>query len=101
MNKVIQYIQENEHTDRVKFVTLYEDESEIPAKLDEDLRFLDETYPEIDIQYVKIKGRFTPERVASLAKEWNIPTNLMFIGSPTGESLKHRLEEFGGVRLII
>ncbi|WP_442510158.1 APC family permease [Novipirellula sp. SH528] len=101
LNKVIQYIQDNEHTERVKLVTLYEDEVDIPPRLIEHVRFLDETYPEIDIEYVKVKGEFTPERVASLAKEWNIPTNLMFIGSPSGASLKYRLEEFGGVRLII
>ena len=101
LNNVIQYIQDNEHTERVKLVTLYEDEVDIPPRLIEHVRFLDETYPEIDIEYVKVKGEFTPERVASLAKEWNIPTNLMFIGSPSGASLKYRLEEFGGVRLII
>ncbi len=101
LNKVIQYIQENEHTDRVKFVSLYRVESDIPAKLAEHLRFLDETYPEIDIEHVKVQGEFTPEQVAKLAKEWNIPTNLMFIGSPSGARLSHRLEDFGGVRLII
>ncbi|TWT66043.1 hypothetical protein [Allorhodopirellula solitaria] len=62
---------------------------------------LRKTYPEVDIEHVKVKGEFTPERIIALAKEWDIPTNLMFIGSPTGESMKHRLEDFGGVRLII
>ncbi|GAA4467986.1 hypothetical protein GCM10023156_58600 [Novipirellula rosea] len=101
LNKVIQYIKDNEHTERVKFVTLYRNESDIPVKLAEHIRFLDEAYPEIDIEHVTVEGDFSPARVAALAKEWNIPANLMFIGSPTGESLKHRLEEFGGVRLII
>lgn len=40
-------------------------------------------------------------KIMCLAKEWNIPMNLMFIGSPTGDRMKHRLEDFGGVRLII
>lgn len=101
LNKVIQYIQDNEHTDKVKFVTLYQDESDIPPKLAEHIRFLDETYPEVDIEHVKVRGDFTPEKIMCLAKEWNIPMNLMFIGSPTGYRMKHRLEDFGGVRLII
>ncbi len=101
LNKVIQYIQENEHTEKVKFVTLYHDEEDIPETLAGHIHFLDETYPEVDIEHVKVKGEFSPERIIALAKEWDIPTNLMFIGSPTGDSMKHRLEDFGGVRLII
>ncbi len=101
LNKVIQYIQDNEHSDRVKFVTLYQDEADIPPKLAEHIRFLDEAYPEIDIEHVILRGEFSPERVAALAKEWNIPMNLMFIGSPSGVSMTHRLEKLGGVRLII
>lgn len=101
LNKVIQYIQDNEHTEKVKFVTLYHDESDIPPKLAEHIRFLDETYPDVDIEYVKVRGDFTPEKIMCLAREWNIPMNLMFIGSPTGDRMKHPLEDFGGVRLII
>ncbi len=101
LNKVIRYIQDNEHTEKVKFVTLYNDEKDIPSTLAEHIHFLDETYPEVDIEHVKVQGEFSPDKIISLAKEWDIPTNLMFIGSPTGDSMKYRLEDFGGVRLII
>jgi amino acid transporter len=100
LNRAILYILENEHTDRIKFVTIYEKKSDVPLKLAEHLRFLDEVYPEIDIEFVELQGEFTPELIHTLAARWNIPENLMFIGSPTG-NLGYRLSELGGVRLII
>ena len=38
--------------------------------------------------------------IQKLSEEWDIPTNLMFIGSPGGR-LPYGLAELGGVRLII
>jgi amino acid transporter len=100
LNEVMLYIRENEHTNRVKFVTVYSEESEIPGRLAEHLRFLDKVYPGIDIEFVAIEGEFTPELIDSLSREWRIPSNLMFIGSPSGH-LDYRLADLGGVRLII
>jgi len=100
LNRVILYIKENEHTNRVKFVTMHQQPSDVPPKLKDHLQFLDEVYPEIDIEFVAIPGKFTPELIQSVAKEWNIPSNLMFIGSPSGH-LDYRLSDLGGVRLII
>ncbi|MCP5535002.1 MAG: APC family permease [Akkermansiaceae bacterium] len=100
LNLVMLYILENEHTERVKFVHIYQDKQAIPKQLDEHLRFLDEVYPEIDIEFVSVHGEFCPEMISKLSKEWNIPTNLMFIGSPTGK-LSHHIADLGGVRLII
>ncbi len=66
------------------FVTLYNDESGIPLKLKDYMRFLDEPYPEMEIEYVKVKGDFLPEQIVALAKKRIISANLTFIGSPSG-----------------
>jgi hypothetical protein len=100
LNLAMQYVMENEDTNRIKVVTVVRDVSEVPPKLAEDLRFLDEAYPQIDIEYVKREGDFGPELIQELSEEWSVPTNLMFIGSPGGK-LPYHLAELGGVRLII
>ena len=94
------YVRRNEHTNRIKVVTVYGDKKEIPERLAQDLEFLDEAYPEIDIEYVEVEGEFGPELINKLSSRWRIPTNFMFIGSP-GDHFPYRIEELGGVRLII
>jgi amino acid transporter len=100
LNNAILYIRKNEHTGRVKVVTVAQDPNEVPARLTQDLRFLDEAYPDLDIELVVVDGAFGPELIQELSRRWRIPTNLMFIGSP-GEGFRYGLAELGGVRLII
>ena len=100
LNRVMLYIRDNEHTNRVKFVTIYQDEADLPQHLDSQLNFLDKVYPEIDIEFVKLKDKFSPALIEKLSQQWNIPTNLMFIGSPSGR-LTYRLADLCGVRLIL
>ena len=100
LNLVMLYIRENEHTNRVKFVSVYQDENEVPPRLAEHLAFLDEIYPEIDIEFVAVPCEFCPDLIDTLSKQLNIPTNLMFIVSPTGH-LQYRLADLHGVRMII
>ena len=100
LNEAMLYVRNNEHTNRIKVVTVVQNEKEVPARLKKDLQFLDEAYPEIDIEFVIYKGEFGPKLVKKLSKEWNIPTNFMFIASP-GDHFLYGLAELGGVRLII
>jgi amino acid transporter len=101
LNRVLLYIQNNEHTRKVKIVTVSEKQDEsVIEKLEKDIEFLDREYPEVSIELIKIKGKFTPELIQDLSREWKIPVNFMFIGSP-GDRFPYRLEELGGVRLII
>ena len=81
-------------------VTVVNDPSEVPQRMEQDLQFLDEAYPDIDIEFVVLEGTFGPALIQRLSKEWHVPTNLMFIGSPGGK-LVYGLAELGGVRLII
>ena len=100
LNRVIQYIEFNEHTNRVKIVYVTQTPEEISEKLHKDVAFLDEEYPQIDIEFVVIKGEFGPNMINELSKEWNIPANFMFIGSLSGK-IPHSLAELGGVRVVI
>ncbi len=100
LNRVMLYISRNEHTNRVKIVTVVDDPKNVPPQLDEHLKFLDQAYPAIDIEFVVIEGQFGPKLIQKLSKQWKIPVNLMFIGSP-GDHFMYGLSELGGVRLII
>ncbi len=100
LNNAMLYVRHNEHTNRLKVVTVVKDDAEVPPRLKPDLELLDEAYPEIDIEFVVLNGTFSPKLIQELSEKWNIPTNLMFIGSPQGH-LMFGLAELGGVRLII
>jgi hypothetical protein len=100
LNNAMLYVAENEDTNRIKVVTVVQDETEVPSRLRQDIKFLDEAYPEIDIDFVVLVDKFGPELIDRLSRQWHVPTNLMFIGSPGGK-LIYGLEELGGVRLII
>ena len=100
LNKVILYVLKNEHTSRIKVVTVVGDGADVPPKLERDIGFLNEAYPDVDIELVVIGGRFGPELIERLSKDWRVPTNCMFIGSP-GDHFVYGLAELGGVRLII
>ncbi len=103
LNRVLLYIKNNEHTRRIKIVHVTggnKEEKDVMEKLEKDLEFLDREYPEIDIEFVKVKGKFGPDLIQKLSKKWGIPVNFMFIGSP-GDRFPYKIEELGGVRLII
>ncbi len=100
LNSAMLYVAGNEDTNRIKVVTVISDPSEVPERMEQDLQFLDEAYPEIDIEFVVLEGKFGPDLINELSEKWHVPTNLMFIGSPGGK-LIYGLAELGGVRLII
>jgi len=100
LNKAMLYIRNNEHTKKVKVVKVLKEGQKPSEKLMTYIELLDEEYPDIDIEFVPIYGEFGPGLIKKLSKEWNIPINFMFIGSPD-EKFPYRLEELGGVRLII
>jgi hypothetical protein len=100
LNNAMLYVRQNEHTNRIKIVTIVQDKSEVPSRMEQDIEFLDDAYPEIDIEFVALEGRFGPELIDDLSQRWRIPKNFMFIGSP-GDHFMYGLAELGGVRLII
>ncbi len=100
LNKVMLYIKQNEHTRKIKIVTVLNKSEKVSSKLKTDIEFLDREYPEIDIDFVVMHDTFGPKLINKLSKEWDIPVNFMFIGSP-GDKFPYRVEQLGGVRLII
>ncbi len=100
LNKVMMYVQENEATNLLKIVTILKDDQEIPSGFLNDLAVLDRAYPEINIEFVQLRGIFNPELIAKLSADWKVPINFMFIASP-GNKFPYQVAELGGVRLII
>ena len=100
MNRVMQYVIDNEHTNRLKVVTVVKNPDEVSEGLVHDIHVLDRAYPELEVQFMVVEGQFSPDLIQHLSKEWRIPVNYMFIGSPEGR-LAYPLADLGGVRLII
>ncbi|MBK7940017.1 MAG: APC family permease [Lewinellaceae bacterium] len=100
LNRVLQYVETNEKTGRLKIVTVMNPGQISNEALRHDLEVLDRAYPEVKIEYVEIEGIFGPELIEELSTKWGIPKNFMFIGSP-GDRFPYRVSELGGVRLII
>lgn len=103
LNNVLLYIRNNEHTKKIKIVYVDNEEKvdqECTEKLERDIEFLDRQYPEIGIEFVPVKGIFSPQLIQDLSEKWRIPKNFMFIGSP-GDRFPYPLQDLGGVRLII
>ena len=100
LNRVMMYVEENEITKKLRIVTVQQEGHEPPQGFHSDLAVLDRVYPDIHIEFIQIQGTFGPELVQRLSREWKIPTNFMFIGSP-GDHFPYRVADLGGVRLII
>ncbi|WP_051359739.1 APC family permease [Adhaeribacter aquaticus] len=100
INKVMRYIEENEDTRRIKIVNILGENDTPPKKLMHEVDVLDRAYPDLDVDFIVMKGHFGPDLIQELSKKWNIPKNFMFIGSP-GDRFVYGLQELGGVRLVI
>ncbi len=100
LNKVLQYITDNEDTKRLKIVAVLNESIRLSPSLKTDIEVLDRAYPDIHIEFVEEHGEFGPEKIKELSKKWHIPINFMFIGSP-GDKFPYRIQQLGDVRLII
>ncbi len=100
LNKVIIYVQENEITQKLKIVTVLQNEEQLNETFLRDFDTLDRAYPDIKIEYIYVQGTFGAKIINQLSKQWGIPHNFMFIGSPS-DRFPHRLSDLSGVRLII
>lgn len=100
LNKVLQYIESNENTRRLKIVSVLGENIHVAENLKLDIEVLDRAYPDVDIEFIEEPGYFGPDKIQELSIRWKIPVNFMFIGSP-GDKFPYRIEELGDVRLII
>jgi amino acid transporter len=100
LNRAALYVLENEPTNHMQVVHVYEDEKQIPPGLARQLRAIDHLYPHLRIDFLAVKGAFGPELIELLSRRLGVPKNYMFIGTP-GNRFPHRIEQLGGVRLIL
>jgi amino acid transporter len=100
LNRAVLYVLSNEQTSNLKVIHVYENEKEIPPDLAKQLRTIDRLYPQIRVDFVAVQGKFTPELIEAISQRFGIPKNYMFIGTP-GDHFPHRIEELGGVRLVL
>jgi len=100
LNHVMLYISNNEHTKKIKIVIVTNETDQKPKNFNQEIDFLNREYPEIEIELVELEGEFSPKLIQQLSERWDIPINFMFIGSP-GDRFPYKIEELGGVRLII
>jgi len=100
LNRAALYVLENEQTNRLKIIHVYTDEEEIPPDLAQKLHTIDRLYPDLRIDFLAVKGEFTPALIERLSERLGVPKNYMFIGTP-GDHFPHRIEALGGVRLIL
>lgn len=99
LNRVMIYVEENETTKKLKIVHITNGNSNNNSLI-KDIEVLDRAYPDIDIDFVEIDGHFGPDIIDELSKQWGIPKNFMFIGSPS-DKFPYHVSELGGVRLIM
>ena len=100
LNQAALYVLDNEQTSRLKVVHVHEPDSAVPLHLAGHLKLIDHLYPQLRIDFVSVQGTFDPETVEALSRRLKIPKNYMFIGTP-GDRFPHRIEDLGGVRLVI
>ena len=100
LNKVMLYIRNNEHTKKIKIVTILKPGKKVSAKLKTDIEFLDREYPGTKIDFIVLEGEFGPQLIKELSAKWKIPVNFMFIASPS-DKFPFKIEDLGGVRLIM
>lgn len=100
LNRAALYVLKNEQTTRMKVVYVYEKEDTIPKDLAQSLATIDRLYPQLRVDFLAVKGTFGPELIEGLSRRLGVEKNYMFIGTP-GDRFPHRIEELGGVRVIL
>ena len=100
LNRAALYVIENEPTNHLQVVHVYQDDEKIPAGLARQLSTIDHLYPQLRIDFLAVKGTFGPEMIELLSGRLGVPKNYMFIGTP-GDRFPHAIEQLGGVRLIL
>ncbi len=100
LERAARYVIQNELTNLLTVVHVYRREAEVPPDLARQLAAIDRRYPRLRIDFLAVQGSFTPELVDQLSRRLHVPRNHMFIGTP-GDRMPHRIEELGGVRVIL
>jgi len=99
LNKAILYVLQNEQTNWLQIVHVYQNKETIPVRLAQNVQLLDEAYPKMRIDLVLVRGEFGPGTIEKLQQKLAVPKNFMFITCP-GETFNHKVADLGGVRMV-
>ena len=100
LNTAFNYIVKNESSRLVVVLHLYNhpgQNEEISLK--KSIRILAEIFPMLNVQLIVRKGKFGPETINAVSKEFGVPVNNIFIGAPE-EKHTFSIQDLGGVRVI-
>lgn len=101
MNLAVQRVLSDELTRKLTVVHLYENLSDIPDSLQNNITVLDtQMYPNIQIDVILIKGRLNPGAVRLVECLLDVPPNRMFIATPS-KDFPFNVADLGSVRIIM
>ncbi|KAI9917634.1 hypothetical protein PsorP6_012318 [Peronosclerospora sorghi] len=101
INKAIIYVRRNEQTHTLRIVHVFADEeSDAPviASFRETVALFDCMYPKIRIDFVAVRGEFSPATIEWLSRSMKVPRNMMFITQP--DLISAERVSSAGVRVI-
>jgi hypothetical protein len=99
LNKVMLYVRDNEQANWVIFVHVYKEEGDVPPLLEEHCKLMELLWPKYRVDFVSVKGTFSPNIIDKLCKRLAVPKNFMFITTPSS-NFAHKIADLGGVRLV-
>lgn len=100
LNRAMLYVQQNESTNSITIIHILDSREYPPKRLISDVKLLDEIYPELNIKLEIKRGTFGPQLIQKFSKDYGVPSNYMFLGTP-GPHFPYRIRELAGVRYII
>jgi len=80
-------------------VHVYKHKDQIPSKLEEHVRLLEQAWPKFRIDLIVVQGEFGPNLIDQLSYRLGVPKNFMFITTPS-EKFSHKISDLGGLRLV-
>jgi amino acid transporter len=100
IHSAFNYILHNESSRSVIVLHLYNHPEHNEEKsLQESLKALGEIFPVLKAELVVRQGKFSPDVVEAVSKEFGVPVNNIFIGAPE-EKHAFSIQDLGGVRVI-
>jgi len=100
LNTAFDYIVNNESSRSVLVLHLIGNPGQNQEDaLKESIRILGEIFPMLNVELVVRNGKFGPETIDAVSKEFGVPANNIFIGAPE-EKHMFSIQDLGGVRVI-
>jgi len=100
LNTAFDYIVNNESSRSVLVLHLIGNSGQNQeSALKESIRILGEIFPMLNVELIVRNGKFGPETIDAVSKEFGVPANNIFIGAPE-EKHMFSIQDLGGVRVI-